>query len=107
MKNEAEARVELLTLGALIVIFAFFWLGNIREPLAMTLGGVVLLGSGLYQSQHGWHVSVLTWALGVVLFLGGIGVQMFVVAYVRVNWVAIALVLIGIYALFQALSHRE
>ena len=31
----------------------------------MLLGGVILLGSGVYQTSKGWHVSLVTWVLGL------------------------------------------
>jgi hypothetical protein len=102
-----EAQAEALTAGALVVILSLFLLGNMQEPLAMTLAGAVLLGSGVYQSQQGWHVALTTWLLGLVLFLGGIGVRLFLVAYLRINWVEIALVAIGGYLIWQNLFRRR
>ena len=101
-----ETKAEALTAGALVVILSLFLLGNIQEPLAMTLAGTVLLGSGVYQSQRGWHVALTTWLLGGVLFLGGIGVRLFLVATLNINWVEIALVAIGAYLIWQNLFRR-
>lgn len=102
-----ETKAEALTAGALVVILSLFLIGNLQEPLAMTLAGAVLLGSGVYQSQQGWHVALTTWLLGLVLFLGGIGVRLFLVAYLRINWVEIALVAIGGYLIWQNLFRRR
>lgn len=99
--NIREAQAEAITAGLLVIILALFILGNLNDSLAMTGAGVVLLGSGVYQSQRGWHVAFTTWLLGVVLLLGGLGVRMFLVSYVQINWVAIALVLIGGYLVWQ------
>lgn len=107
MDRGAETRVEMLTLGALVVILALFLVGKVEEPLAMTLAGIILLGSGFYQSSRGWHVAVTTWLLGIVLFLGGIGVRMFLVAYLNINWVAIALVGIGALIIWENVFSRR
>lgn len=101
-----EARAEAITAGILIVILALFLMGGIRDGLAMTLAGVVLLGSGMYQAGRGWHVAVTTWLLGLVLFLGGLGVRVFLVAYLNINWVQISLVAIGVYLVWQNLFAR-
>lgn len=96
-KNSQETTVEVITAGLLVMIFGLLTLGNINEPLAMTFGGLILLGSGIYQSRKGWHVSLLTWILGLIFLFGGMGVRMFLVTYLRINWVAIALILVGGY----------
>ncbi len=99
--NPQEATVELLTLATLIIIFALFLLNGVTDSLAMMAGGLVLLASGLYQSRRGWHVSLTTWLLALVLIGGGIGVRMLLVTFVRINWVAIALLLIGLYIIWD------
>jgi len=104
--NFDEARAEAITAGLLVVVLALFLLGGLPESIAMVVAGLVLLGSGLYQSSRGWHVAVTTWLLGVVLLFGGIGVRLFLVAYMQINWVAIALVLIGGYLIFQNVFRR-
>jgi hypothetical protein len=96
-KNSQETTIEVITAGLLVMIFGLLMLGNINEPLAMTFGGLILLGSGIYQSRKGWHVSILTWILGLIFLFGGMGVRMFLVTYLRINWVAIALVMVGGY----------
>ena len=79
-KSRAEARVERLTWGLLVIIFAVLYLisDNVIEmlpnwfvPLA---GAVVLLGSGAYQYARRWRVSPITWIAGMLLlFLAMIG----------------------------------
>lgn len=101
-----ETRVEMMTLGLLVVILAAFLLGNLQEPLAMSLGGIVLLGSGFYQSSRGWHVAVTTWLLGVILLFGGLGVRMFLVTFLQINWVALGLILVGGLIIWQNLIKR-
>jgi hypothetical protein len=104
--NLEEARIEAITAGLLIVVLAVFLLGKVPDSWAMVVAGLVLTGSGLYQSSRGWHVAVTTWLLAVVLVLGGIGVRMFLVAYLQINWVAIALVLIGAMLIWQNIFRR-
>jgi len=105
--NPQESRVELLTLATLMIIFALFLLNGITDSLAMMAGGLVLLGSGLYQSRRGWHVSLTTWLLALILIGGGIGVRMFLVTRLRINWVAIALLLVGLYILWDKVRDRR
>jgi hypothetical protein len=104
--NPQESTIELLTLALLIIVFGLFLLNGITDSLAMMAGGLVLLGSGLYQSRRGWHVSLTTWLVALVLIGGGIGVRMFLVAHLRINWVAIALLLIGLYILWDKVRGR-
>lgn len=79
-KSAAEARVERLTWGLLVLIFAGLYLfsdatvdalPNWLVPLA---GAVILLGSGAYQYARKWRVSPITWITGMLLlFLAVIG----------------------------------
>jgi hypothetical protein len=101
--NSREAMVEFVTLAALIIVFALFLLSGIADSLAMTAGGIILLASGLYQSRRGWHVSLTTWLVAGILIAGGIGVRVFLVAALQINWVAIALLLVGGYILWDHL----
>jgi hypothetical protein len=72
-KSSAEARIERLTWGLLVLIFAVLYIAsdsilttmpNWLVPLA---GGVILLGSGMYQYGRRWRVSPVTWITGVIL----------------------------------------
>ena len=102
MKSDAEIRAENLTFGLLVVaagIFAFT--GRIFDPFALLIIGLILLGSAVYQTRQGWHVSLTTWGLAILLTLGGLGLKVFLVAVLRVNWLAIGLVLIGGWWLYQ------
>jgi hypothetical protein len=101
-----EARAELITALLLIVVFVLFLFGRVSDPLAMMLGGVILLGSGIYQTSRGWHVALTTWIVGLVLFFGGLGVRMFLVTFLSINWVLIALLLVGAYILWQTFRRR-
>lgn len=102
--NPAEAKAEVITAGLLLLIIAAFLLLGIRDSYAMIAAGLVLLGSGLYQSQRGWHVAVTTWLLGLVLLMGGIGVRLFLIARLEISWVGISLLFIGLYLIWQMLT---
>jgi Na+/melibiose symporter-like transporter len=74
-KSAAEARVERLTWGLLVLIFAVLYvlsdsalsqLPNFLVPLA---GGVILIASGLYQYSRRWRVSPITWIAGVLMLV--------------------------------------
>lgn len=70
-KSEAEARVERITWGLLVLVFAFVELTRDRAtfpnffvPFA---GALILLGSGLYQYSRRWKVSPITWIAGAFM----------------------------------------
>ena len=74
-KSKAEARVERITWGLLVLIFAALYL--LSDNAAQTLpnwavplaGAVILLGSGAYQYAHRWRVSPITWITGFLLLV--------------------------------------
>ena len=74
-KSRAEARVERLTWGLLVLIFAVLYLASDNVLKAMPnwliplAGGVILLGSGMYQYSRRWRVSPVTWITGVILIV--------------------------------------
>lgn len=107
MVDPREARVELMTAALVVLVIGLFLLGALGSGLAMAAGGTVLLGSGIYQTSRGWHVALTTWVVGLLLFFGGIGVRMFIVTWLEVNFVAIGLVLIGLYLLWQAITKQR
>jgi len=100
--NPQETQVEIITAGLLMIALALLALGVIGQEWAMLICGLILLGSGVYQTRKGWHVGLLTWIVGIVLTMGGIGVRLFVVAAVQINYVALTLIIIGAYLV---LSH--
>ena len=79
MINSRETSIELITAGLLALTFVLFLIGIFHESVAMLLGGIILLGSAVYQTSKGWHVSLVTWILGLILFLGGIGLRIYLV----------------------------
>jgi hypothetical protein len=70
-KSEREARVERLTWGALVLVFAMLQLlpdtTSVPHWIVPFSGALILLGSGLYQYSRGWRVSPVTWIGGVLL----------------------------------------
>ncbi len=74
-KSAAELRVERLTWGLLVLIFAVLYIlsdsavnavPNWVVPLA---GAVVLLASGFYQYSRRWRVSPVTWIAGALMLM--------------------------------------
>lgn len=106
MRRDGELNIELLTGVLMIIVLVLALIKRIDDGLAMGIGGLILIGSALYQSRQGWHVSWVTWAVGILLLLGGIGVNVFLVAHLRINYVAVGLVIIGGYLLWRWVSVR-
>lgn len=102
--SHTETLVEMFTGVALVAAAAvFFFTGRLFDPLSMLVLGGILLASGIYQTSRGWHVAATTWLLGIVLALGGLGLKVFVVSVLRVNWLAIALILIAAWWVYNTL----
>ncbi|MEM6283320.1 MAG: hypothetical protein AAF787_14090 [Chloroflexota bacterium] len=82
-KSMEEARAEQITWFLLVLIFAVLSItqdnvGAITIPnwVVPMAGGIVLMGSGIYQYTRGWRVSPTTWIIGVILIIfGGINFQ--------------------------------
>jgi hypothetical protein len=72
-KSSAEARVERVTWGLLVLIFAVLYIAsdnlvaNLPNWLVPLAGAVILLGSGTYQYGRRWRVSPITWITGVIM----------------------------------------
>ena len=101
MTNSRETTIELITAGLLALTFVLFLLRILPDSIAMLVGGAILLGSGAYQTSKGWHVSLVTWILGLILLLGGIGLRVYLIAALRINWVPIALLLVALYLVWN------
>ncbi len=101
-----EAQAELLTAALLVLVVGLFLLGNIPESWAVLAAGLILLGSAVYQTLRGWHVSLVTWIAGGLLTLGGLGVRLYLVGVMRISWTAVALIAIGGYLLLRWLARR-
>jgi hypothetical protein len=76
-KSHAEARVERLTWGLLVLMFAVLYFvtdgfrGDVPFPswTVPMAGAVILLGSGMFQYGRKWRVSPVTWIGGVLLLI--------------------------------------
>jgi uncharacterized membrane protein YhaH (DUF805 family) len=71
-KSLAEERTERLTWFLLVLIFAIMNVlleGGVNLPnwFVPLSGGVVLIGSGIYQYARRWRVSPTTWLAGALL----------------------------------------
>ncbi len=101
MTNSRETTIELITAGLLALTFVLFLLNILPDGIAMLVGGVILLGSGAYQTRKGWHVSLVTWILGLILLLGGIGLRISLVGRVQIRWIPIALLVVAVYLVWS------
>ncbi|MFN8529941.1 MAG: hypothetical protein U0670_15175 [Anaerolineae bacterium] len=71
-KSEREARIERITWGLLVLVFAvLYFLPGVSFPnwLVPFSGAVILIGSGVYQYGQRFRVSPITWMAGAVLAL--------------------------------------
>ncbi|MBZ0291993.1 MAG: hypothetical protein K8L99_05425 [Anaerolineae bacterium] len=74
-KSNAEARVERLTWGLLVLIFAVLYVmtdsaaSQIPNWVVPFSGAIILLGSGLYQYSRRWRVSPVTWIAGALMLI--------------------------------------
>lgn len=101
MTDNRETFVELITAVLLIAVFLLYLSRGLHQGVAMLFGGLILLGSGIYQTGKGWHVSLVTWILGLILLLGGLGMRVFVGAFFNINWVPLALLLVAAYLIWS------
>jgi hypothetical protein len=96
-----------------ILTYPLFSIDPLIWKLAFGASGIVLsaygfyyllLGSAVYQTQRGWHVGLMTWVLGVVFALVGLGV--YIVGVMPTSFAALTLLLVGGYFLYQAFRRR-
>ena len=74
-KSDDEARIERVTWFLMVLVFGVIYFlpeGTIPNPFIPFSGGVILLGSGLYQYSKRWRVSPTTWIAGTGLLLAAI-----------------------------------
>ncbi|MEP7287292.1 MAG: hypothetical protein ABI947_16170 [Chloroflexota bacterium] len=73
-RRSEERQVEMVSFGAIIVIFAITLLfpGKFSPAWISVIGGGILVASGVYQSQRHWRVNPMTWIGGILLLLAGI-----------------------------------
>jgi len=99
-KDPRERVFERITLAVLVI-----WIGVMmaikHEPqgLAQLGAGAILLASAFYQRLRGWHAGLVTWVVGAVLVGMGIG-DLF--SNGDIPWLAISVILIGLWMLTRA-----
>jgi hypothetical protein len=49
----------------------------------------------------------VTWILGVILTLGGLGLRLFLVGVIRINWLPIALLAVAAYLVWNWWRRRS
>ncbi len=101
MNNNRETFIELITAALLVIVFGLYLTRSLHQSTAMLFGGLILLGSGIYQTSKGWHVSLVTWILGLILTFGGLGMRVFVGAFFNINWVPLALIVVAAYLIWS------
>ncbi len=69
-----ERRVELVTFAALILLFVFALLypTAVKPNWIAIIGGAILVGSAIYQTQRRWRVNPTTWIGGGLMLLVGV-----------------------------------
>lgn len=74
-KSVQEAQAERFTWFLMVLVFAILYIlppedtAGLPNFIVPFCGTVILLGSGVYQYRHGWHVSPVTWIAGTLLFM--------------------------------------
>jgi hypothetical protein len=67
-----ERRIELASFAAIILLFMVGLLYHIDAKWLSTIGGAILVGSAIYQTQRRWRVSPITWIGGAILLIVGL-----------------------------------
>lgn len=71
-RRQREASFEIAMYGLIIVLFLLTLLyPALRAEWISLIGGAILVGSAIYQSNQRWRVNVFTWIGGLLLL--GIG----------------------------------
>jgi intracellular septation protein A len=75
-RRQEERTVEMVSFGAIIVLFVITLLYPIPAATISLIGGGVLVGAAVYQWQRRWRVNPITWIGGAVMLFAGLwGIQ--------------------------------
>lgn len=75
-RRSRERSLEIATYGMIFVLFLLAILYRALDPTWVSLlGGTILLGSAIVQSQRRYAVNIFTWLGGLLLF--GVGLLAF------------------------------
>src|SRR5450432_2700788 len=69
-----ERRIELATFAALILLFLFglAYSSAVKPNILALIGGAILVGSAIYQTQRRWRVNPATWIGGAIMLVAGL-----------------------------------
>ena len=106
-KSTGEIRFELVVMGAVLITSAVLYVAFSSVPgLMLFFPGLILLGGAIYQDlQQNWKAGWLTYALAILLVATGLAsiVNTLLGNVVKLNWVVIAVVELGVIMIFKAL----
>lgn len=107
-KSTGEVRFELVIVGAVLIAAALLYLAFFQTlpGLMFFFPGLILLGGAIYQDlQPDWKAGWLTYVLAILLVATGLGsiINTVLGSVVKVNWLIIAVVELGIILIFKAL----
>ena len=68
-RRREERTVEMVSFGAIILLFIVTLLYPIPPATIALIGGGVLVGAAIFQWQRRWRVNPVTWIGGIILLL--------------------------------------
>jgi hypothetical protein len=98
VKTQHEARLERLTIGAVLLVLAVVEFGLLPAPLRgldVLLIGLVLVASAALQQARRWPVGRLTWLVGLLVL--AVGLLEATVTLPGASAVALAVLLVGLW----------
>jgi hypothetical protein len=106
-KSSGEIRFEMIVIGSVLVVAAMLYVGFSALPgLMLFFPGLILLGGAIYQDmQPDWKAGWLTYVLAILLVATGLAslVDSLLGNALKLNWVIIAIVELGVILIVKAL----